>query len=138
MWLFPASMYNRPMLADIDVRFEAWAYWSLSKSAGGFPKMCSFTRLTPRSSTYHGFGNIDQDAWEVDTAVQAVDENLKNALVAYYLGTGTMAQKARDCGCSLNTFKSRIERGREAVGTWIIQNRRSRKLQQHPPGPGQG
>lgn len=112
------------MLTEIHIQLEAWAYWALSKSAGGYPKMSAFMRM-PGGSGYAGFGNIDQDAWEVDLAVRALPTKLQQAVKAFYLGRGTLGQRAQDCGCCRNTFMSRVENAQESIRSWMIEKRRA-------------
>ena len=112
------------MIPEISRRLDAWAYWSLAKSSGGFPRMSTFARLTPRSSGHAGFGNIDQDSWEVEQAIQALPARFKEAVLTYYLGRGTIAQKARDCGCCAKTLTSRLDAAHEKIQETLNFNRR--------------
>lgn len=119
-------MYTAKVLPEIHIRLEAWAYWSLAKSAGGYPKMSAFARLTPRDSTRHaGFGNIDENSWEVEQAVQALNTKFKQAIKSFYLGVGTLEQRARDCGCCRVTLLSRIDRAQECIAATLSENRRA-------------
>ena len=62
---------------------------------------------------------IELELSRVDKAVVSLPEDLKLAVKAYYLGAGTMKQKARDCRCSVQTMYSRVEQAQSRIAAML-------------------
>lgn len=97
----------------MDGRLQRWAKW-VSRDGltrGLWFARCAFARMSGGGS--HGVDpDVDVEAEETDRAVRELPEDLRGAVTSYYLGRGTVAQRARDCGCGERTLYDRVERAK--------------------------
>lgn len=104
---------------DIELRLAIWAAWVCSRvdNGMGFPRQCSYTRLTPRSGT--GFiPGLDSSAWQVEQAVidlKKTNPLLHRVIHVRYLGLRTEEQMLRACQCSRRTFYRRLADAKDAL-----------------------
>lgn len=105
----------------INTRLNQWAQWTLQRTSGGlgYPRECSYTRMMARSSAGFMSPGMDEEAWLVEKAVQDLPDYLKETVQVFYIGKGTVEQKARDLHCSRDTVYSRIERAHGQIMDWL-------------------
>lgn len=96
----------------INDRLNAWARWVMSRAGGGlgFPKQVAFSRLSGGGPGSQLPAGLDENAYEVEQAVQTLRPELKQAVQAFYCSVGTVEQKAKDCHCCRDTLYSRLDR----------------------------
>jgi hypothetical protein len=104
----------------INVRCNQWAEWHRRRvdSGLGFPKECCYTRLQGRGPDGWQL-TIDESAWEIHRAVHSLDDCLRMAVTVFYLGRGTIEQRARDCRCSFKTLYRRIDQAHVEIMGWL-------------------
>ena len=104
---------------DIEQRLGRWAQWVLTRESGGlgYPRECPYTRLMARGGS--GFiPGLDAEAMQIETAVcELKKENaeLHQVIHVRYLGTRTLDQMYRVCGCSERTFFRRLAEAKLAI-----------------------
>jgi hypothetical protein len=108
------------VIVYINNRCNQWADWCTRRKVGGlgFPRECCYTRLEARG----GNGNsslIDEAAWEIHQAVGDLPPVLQTAVMVFYLGKGTVDQKARDCLCARRTLFDRIQMAHVRIMDWL-------------------
>lgn len=105
----------------INSRLNIWAQWSLQRTSGGlgFPSECPYTRLAARTSNGLTSPAINEEAWLVEKAVQSLPDYLKETVRVFYIGKGTVEQKAKDLRCSRDTVYARIERAHGQIMDWL-------------------
>ena len=87
-----------------------WAEWRLRRqdNGQGFPKqVAAFTRNGPRSSATWNL-EMDSAAYDMERCVLALIPERKLVVMQQYTVSSTQMQKARACGCVVNTFKQRL------------------------------
>lgn len=114
----------------VDQRLQRWAAWSLR---GGLSKGLWYARCS-LAAEGGGAGNgddvqLNQEAERTQRAlVQLNPPELRQAVMAYYCGRGTRAQRAKDCGCSEATMMRRLHHAHERlVGLFPVVDERPRQ-----------
>lgn len=100
------------MILYVNTRLNGWAEWVASgkRVVGlGYPSQCSYTRLSGRSDCV-GSPEFDEDAWEMEQAVQRLPADLKQLVIVFYLETSSGEQKAKRLHCHRDTMYSRLNR----------------------------
>lgn len=94
-------------------RLQRWVRWVSSDRLvrGLWFARCTFARMSGGSDGA-GDPDVDIESEETDRAVRQLPDDLRAAVVAFYLGRGTVAQRAKDCGCGERTLYDRIERAK--------------------------
>lgn len=103
------------MIEHMHEKLLRWADWS---SRGGLAPGLWYARCT--------FGNeggggqvvdpvIDMMIYELDKAVTRLPDELNRTVLVYYLGTGTMRQKARECRVCEKTMYLRLHHAQERL-----------------------
>lgn len=113
-----------------------WALWRLSREQPGIAVTNAYSLAGgsdgPRD--YCPIVLLNDEAFEVEQAAQAMDLHLRQALVEYWLRSEPAAKKAHRCGCPLRTYWRRLERAHQAVHTFRRQlherQRRAREAYQ--------
>ena len=108
------------MILHINDRLNKWAFWCLTGRTAniGFPRKSSYCSLEGRGGNSLS-AEFNDDAWEIEQAVQSLDEILKKAVMQFYTGRGTIEQKARDCGCTKMTLYNRVESAQYKIMDWL-------------------
>ncbi len=88
-------------------QLEMWASWKARKfdNGQGYPKKSAFI-----NEPSGGFWTPEMDSQcvDVDKAVCALLPERREAIIKQYTVTATKEQKAKMCGCSINTYKMRL------------------------------
>lgn len=111
----------------IKARLIQWSMWVLQREGGGlgFPRECSYTRMQARSGSV-GFSSpeVDMDAMEMEQAVCALPEYLRDTVRQFYVAPGTIDQKARALGCHRTRVYARIEVAHGMILIWLNSSRK--------------
>jgi len=85
-----------------------WANWRIRRGDGGlgYPKHAAFAK----QSVGGGFWTPEMDSvcHDVDKAVCALKDEIKDVLVACYCLAGTKEGKCRQLGCCVRTYDNRL------------------------------
>jgi len=102
-------------------RLVQWAEWSLQREGGalGYPSEAPYTRMQARSGGGYYSPNVDMDAMEIEAAVGALPDYLRVAVRVYYIGPGTMEQKAQQLGCGRQHVYRLVERACDKLELWM-------------------
>lgn len=98
------------MILFINDRLNGWAAWVASgkRVVGlGYPSQCAFTRLTP-SSTSNQSPIANEDAWEVEQAVQRLENSLHQIIFQFYMHAGTAESHAKALHICRDTLYARL------------------------------
>lgn len=94
----------------VHERLNRWAAWSLR---GGLVRGLWYARCTFADTPAGGEpvdAHLNQEAMQTQAAVaRLAPAELRAAVHAFYVGRGTVKQRARDAGCSEATLKRRVE-----------------------------
>lgn len=102
----------------INTRLNQWAQWVQARASGalGYPSRCAFVRLAaerdPSSRLPMG---VDEQAWEIERAVQELQPELKQCINEFYCRIGTAEQKAKYCKCTVKTLYNRLDRAHNRI-----------------------
>lgn len=103
----------------INGRLNQWAAWTLQRVGGGlgYPHQCAFTRMAGDGAGYSSrvAPDVNERAWEIEKAVQALRAELKECIIVFYCKPGTVEQKLRDCHCSRFTLYARLDRAHAMI-----------------------
>jgi hypothetical protein len=115
---------------DIERRLQNWSRWKAGEGSGGLGY------ASPLLGSSSGGGSSgyreaviptwDTEAAVTDQAVQALDEEMRKTIEAYYLTPGTAFAVAYELGIALRTLHNRVERAYYALQLWF--NERERAL----------
>ena len=97
----------------INDRLNQWALWVALRASGGigYPTRCAFVRLAGGDDLGSRIpAGVDEQAWEVEQAIQALRPELKDCVFEFYCRIGTTEQKARNLHCCLKTMYLRLDR----------------------------
>lgn len=101
---------------DIERILENWAKWKAGDGYGGAMSCSPLYDMGPRAPRY---GNVmpilNGEAEDIDKIINSLDERLKRAISIQYLWGDTQQQKAKRCGCCLNTFKARLDKAKQMI-----------------------
>jgi hypothetical protein len=96
-----------------------WALWRLSRERPGVSMTNAYSLSGGGGGDNHGtIVLINDEAFEVEQAVHAMADYLRQAIVEYWIRSDPPPRKASRCGCSLRTYWRRLERGHRAVHTY--------------------
>jgi len=109
------------VISHINDRCNAWADWIARKLllGTGYPRECVYTRLQARGGSSGFELTIDEQAWEIHQAVKTLPPQLLEAINAFYLGKGTVDDKAKDCRCHRDTLFVRVHRAHIVIMDWL-------------------
>lgn len=111
-------MVDEPMqmLGYMHERLTRWAQWSAREglARGLWYARCSFAQDSgaPECNDV----SLDREASDTEVSVMRLPDDLRAAVIAFYLGRGTREQKARDCGCASRTLHDRVCRAQRRLG----------------------
>ena len=116
-----ASRYDARM--PIEAALLLWARWSAYRIDGVFPSespIGRIVRLGPVGAAIRSdFGSrllpTDQTAEAVERAVIALPADLRRVVVVWYLGRGTLVQRAADLHLSYDSMRRRLVRARSML-----------------------
>lgn len=117
----------------IDRRLLNWARW-LAKMRGGGGNYASIDLTQPV---------VDRSGWDAetpisiddaeasltDTAVHQLEQDLRDAIAACYLGSGSPAQYAKRLGVALATVYARRDRAHQALARWFAEREAAAKVE---------
>lgn len=98
------------MILYINTRLLAWSEWVIKGrrvSGLSYPTQVSYARLATSGGGRHG-AEFDEEAWEIEQAVNALRAELKQLVHDFYLRTTTGDMLARKLGCSRDTIYHRL------------------------------
>lgn len=104
------------MIIYINSRLNAWADWvAKGRRVRGlsYPTQVSYARLAGGGDG--GGAGFDDEAFEVDKAVNALRSDLKQLVHDFYLRTTTVEMLARQYGISRDTVYDRLHRSHVEV-----------------------
>jgi DNA-directed RNA polymerase specialized sigma24 family protein len=110
------------VIPHINDRLNNWARWAELRLSGalGYPKQAAFTKLACGGGRYDGTVIIDDDAWEIERAVCALDLAQRRTVAVIYRATTTTDQAANILGCSRATLYRRIDALHQAILDWLL------------------
>jgi len=116
------------MIQHIHERLVRWADWAATGggAAGlGYPSSTLKPRRVSAVCVFamDPMSGGDLEAEETERAVVRLDDASGLVVRAYYLGRGSVRQKARDCGVSVDTLYRRLEEAQRAVDAGIQEAR---------------
>lgn len=92
-----------------------WSVWRLRREDGGlgWPKHVAFFKQNMGG----GFWTPEMDSacLDVDKAVCALNDELKEAVIICYCGIGTKEDKSRRLGCCVRTYDNRLKAGEKEI-----------------------
>lgn len=115
------------MIEHMHEKLLRWADWS---SRGGLAPGLWYARC---SFGMEGGGGqiidpvIDREIGDIEKAVTRLPPELNMVVKAYYLGTGTMRQKARDCRMCVQTMYQRLHYAQERIVGMLDEMRNERR-----------
>lgn len=121
------------MIAHIDERLSRWADWAAGgrRAAGLGYSPCTLSRWDSVRIGKMPDPGYDEEASETDRAVTQLPGELRRVVVVYYLKSGTVRQKARDCGIGHNTLYERLHHAHQRLDE-LLSRRESGITQQFP------
>ena len=100
-------------IPEIERRLQNWARWhALMSSGGGNYASVDLTQDKVDNQGWDAPTVIptdDAEADETDKAVQALEHDQRVAVQKAYLGSGSVAERARKLGISLATLYARVD-----------------------------
>lgn len=105
------------MIVYVNSRLVSWAEWVASgrKVVGlGYPSQCAYTRMAAHGGQHRG-AEFDEDAWEVEQAVNRLDNDLQQMVMEFYLSTTTVEIMARNLHCHRDTVYARLHRAHHEI-----------------------
>lgn len=111
------------MITHINDRLNNWARWAELRLSGalGYPKQAAFTKLACGSGGhFDGTVIIDEDAWEIERAVCALDLVQRRTVAVIYRAQITTDQAANILGCSRATLYRRLDALHQAILDWLL------------------
>ena len=109
------------MIFYINDRLNQWADWRLHRDDNGigYPRQCPYTRMQTNSGGGFYSPEINEAAMEIDQAVCALPDNLRQVAMVMYTHTSTIEQKAKQCGVSVRTFWRNLHQVHVKVMEWL-------------------
>lgn len=106
-----------------------WAAWRLSREQPGLSMSNAYSLVQSRGGSGGSCAIVllNDEAFEVEQAIGAMADYLRQALIEYWLRSEPAPKKASRCRCSLATYWRRLERGHE----WVHTFRRALQDRQH-------
>ncbi len=109
------------MIQHINDRLNKWAAWVATgrKVVGlGYPSQAPYMRLTPSSNSLRA-PIENEEAWEIEQAIQRLDRQLRDAVEQYYLRAGTAETHAKALCICRDTLYVRIHSAHNAIMEWL-------------------
>lgn len=101
------------------VLMSNWAQWRISREQHGLAMTNAYSLTASGGGGENGtIVLINDEAFEVEQAVNAMADYLRQALVEYWIRSDPPDRKASRCRCSLSTYWRRLGRGHQAVHTF--------------------
>lgn len=110
------------MIEHINNRCNQWARWRMLRGDNGlgYPRQCNYTKLVPIHASRDP--GRDEACWEIEQAYHALpsdERNLKGIIDKFYLGRGTIDQRARDLGIHRDTMYARLHQAHVKIMEWL-------------------
>lgn len=109
------------MIEYINARLNDWSEWVATgrKVEGlGYPSQVSFMRLTP-SSGGNRAPSWNEDAYEVELAVNGLEHPLKELIFQFYLHPGTVQSHAKALRICRDTLYVRLHQAHIKVMEYL-------------------
>lgn len=108
------------MNAELDALMHAWARWAVTRAENGlgFARVTKLGRMIEEGPTgaairsTAGSRPIPAASTEeaIETAVNLLPDELRQVVLAAYLGRGTVAQKSKDLGILASRYHEQFKR----------------------------
>jgi hypothetical protein len=115
-----------------DKRLENWALWVINGGATPGTSGAYGFIGGGSSSTSSGVPALVGEALDTDALVQKLENSLKQAVVAWYVWTGTVEERARDADVHRDTLTDRVKRARFRLEELSWQRRREISVNRLP------
>jgi DNA-directed RNA polymerase specialized sigma24 family protein len=109
------------MILYINAKLNTWSDWVASgrKVVGlGYPSQVAFMRLTPSSNSLRE-PILNEEAWEIEQAVQRLDAQLREVVDQFYLHAGTAESHAKALHICRDTLYSRLHAAHLRIMDWL-------------------
>lgn len=118
-------------IPDIERRLQNWARWRSSMGVG----MGSYARVDMTEERVDGGGYdtpltipiSDDEAQRTDRAVQSLEGDLRDAVMAVYVDGGQMRKKASRLGVSEATVYLRVDQAHKRLAAWFTAEAQSHR-----------
>jgi DNA-directed RNA polymerase specialized sigma24 family protein len=119
------------MIEHINARLIRWADWAArsNRAVGLGYSPCTIIRLMKgefRCTFNRNDPMINDEAMNTERAVIKLPDELRKVVVVYYLKSGTVEQKARDCRCCRDTLYARLHHAHQRIDELLAMPRRER------------
>lgn len=108
-------------IPDIERRLLNWARWKSGEGQGGLGYSCGVWNGESSRSTYREatIPTVDVEASVTDAGVMALAGELRSAVEAVYLRTGTIQAAAARLCCGVATVYARVDRAHSRMASWL-------------------
>ena len=116
---------------DVERRLLNWVRWRAGSGSGGMGFARSDMAAGPGRDGYREsvIPTVDCEAEETDRAVMALPSELRATVESFYLGRGTILDKANRLCCRVPTVYARIDRAHRVMQAWLADLVAARKAQ---------
>ena len=124
------------MIEHVHDRLQRWAAWVIGgrRVSGLGYSRCTLSREVA-GGRIDTTPDVEQDCCDTDQAVKELDPKLSEAVQVFYLSRGSVAQKARDVGCSRDTLYERVKSAQARVDDLCSQYAAKRRERSWPVTP---
>jgi hypothetical protein len=108
-------------IPDIERRLLNWARWKSGEGQGGLGYSTGVWNGESSRSTYREatIPTVDVEASVTDAGVMALAGELRSAVEAVYLRTGTIEVAAGRLCCGVATVYARVDRAHARLASWL-------------------
>ncbi len=114
------------MIESMHARLQRWAAWAARHglTRGLWYARC---RLDGGVSPVAIEAAVELELSDTDRAITRLPDDLGTAIKIFYLGRGTVEQRARDCGCHRITLYARVARAQRRLMLIVVEVAAERK-----------
>lgn len=113
------------MIDYIHTRMLTWADWVARgrRITGlGYPTRSAFYNTPSGGGLMTPI--VDEHAWLLEKAIQALDPYLRETVAQFYLHAGTVDTHAKVLRCSRDTVYARLHRAHQRIDAWLQDERK--------------
>lgn len=105
------------MIEHINERLMRWADWAAGgrRATGLGYSPCTLSRWDVTCSLRPVDPGVDVESGDTDQAVAKLPPELQQVVKVFYLGPGTVRQKARECGMHRDTLYQRLHHAHQRI-----------------------